>query len=74
MVVSLWTLSEEQEEVVKLLLNSRRVEPNAKDSKGRTALNEAIFYAREATVQLLLSSNRVDSELVDENGDTLLAR
>ncbi|KAL0764699.1 hypothetical protein CaCOL14_012789 [Colletotrichum acutatum] len=60
------------EAVVKLLLKSHKVKPDAKDNYGRTALSWAAQSGREEIVKLLLNTNQVDPDIKDNNGWTPL--
>ncbi|KIN06938.1 hypothetical protein OIDMADRAFT_185267, partial [Oidiodendron maius Zn] len=60
------------EAIVKLLLESGRVDPDSKNEFGRTPLSFAAGEGHEAVVKLLLESDRVDPDLKDEDGRTPL--
>ncbi|KAJ5161239.1 hypothetical protein N7492_006631 [Penicillium capsulatum] len=60
------------DEVVKLLVHSGRVNPNTQNSDGRTPLHHAVFCGRETTVALLLEFPAVNPEMRDAEGWTPL--
>ncbi|KAI3328863.1 hypothetical protein HD806DRAFT_519243 [Xylariaceae sp. AK1471] len=58
--------------IVKVLLDSGKVDADLKDEDGRTLLWWAAQYGDEALVKMLLDSGKVDADLKDNNGQTLL--
>jgi hypothetical protein len=50
---------------VRLLLEKGRVEPDSKESDGRTPLSSAAREGNEAVVQLLLTTDQVEPDLED---------
>ncbi|RAK82865.1 ankyrin, partial [Aspergillus costaricaensis CBS 115574] len=60
--------------IVQLLLDTRRVDVESKDSEGRTPLSWAAENGHEGVVQLLLDTGRIDMESKDsEYGRTPLS-
>ncbi|KAH3462598.1 hypothetical protein KXW89_007969, partial [Aspergillus fumigatus] len=60
-------------EIVKLLLNTGRVDLESKDSDGQTPLSWAAENGHEGIVKLLLDTGRVDVESKDSDGRTPLS-
>jgi hypothetical protein len=58
--------------VVKLLLETGKVEADSKDEDGRTPLSWAASNGREAIVKLLLKTGKVEADSKDEDGRTPL--
>ena len=54
--------------VVKLLLNTGKVEADSKDGDGRTPLSWAAGNGHEAVVKLLLDIGKVEADSKDSNG------
>ena len=61
------------EAVVKLLLETEKVDVNSKDSYGRTPLSWAAGNGHEAVVKLLLETEKVDVDSKATNGRTPLS-
>lgn len=61
-----------QDEIVQLLLDTNRVDPDAKDKYGRTPLSWAAQVGNEKIVQLLLDTDQVDPDAIDNDGRTPL--
>jgi ankyrin repeat protein len=59
--------------VVKLLLDTGKVDVDSKDSDGRTPVSWAAEHGHEAVVKLLLDTGKVDVDSKDENGQTPLS-
>ena len=62
--------------VVKTFLDSRKVDPDSRDAKGRTPLSYAVHgvdYRAEAIVKMLLETDRVDPDSRDNKGRTPLS-
>lgn len=62
------------DEIVELLLDTDRVDPDAKDEDGRTPLSWAAQMGNEKIVQLLLATISVDPDAMDNDGKTPLLR
>ncbi|KAI1847677.1 hypothetical protein JX265_013937 [Neoarthrinium moseri] len=60
-------------EVVKLLLETKKVEVNSKDNDGRTPLSWAAKYGHAQVVKLLLETKQVEVDSKDNNGQTPLS-
>ncbi|KAF1995099.1 ankyrin, partial [Amniculicola lignicola CBS 123094] len=60
--------------VVKLLLDTGKVDPDLKDKYGWTPLSRAAWNGHKAVVKLLLDTGKVDANLEDKNGWTPLFR
>lgn len=60
------------EQVVKMLLDSSRVDPDSRDKSGRTPLHHAADTGQNGTVRLLLASGQVDVDSKDDSGMTPL--
>jgi ankyrin repeat protein len=60
------------EAIVKLLLDTGRVDVNWKDSEGLTLLSRAKARGHEAVMKLLLSYNKGDTNLKDHDNPSLL--
>ena len=60
------------EAVVKLLLDTGKVDVDSKDEYGRTPLWIAAENGHEAVVKLLLDTGKVDADSKDNNGQTPL--
>ena len=60
------------EAVVKLLLDTGKVDAGAKDENGRTALHMAAKHGHEAIIKLLLDTGKVDANIQDQYGYTAL--
>ena len=58
------------EEIVKFVLHSGRVNPNTENSDGCTVLHQAVVYRQEGIVTLLLDSLDTDPMLQDVKGQT----
>ncbi|KAF7507921.1 hypothetical protein GJ744_009955 [Endocarpon pusillum] len=61
----LWAANKGYEEVVKVLLDSPRVDPDSQDNMGRTPLWWAITNGHKAVVKVLLNSTRVNANQQD---------
>jgi ankyrin repeat protein len=59
-------------EIVKLFLESGKVDPNVKGKNGRTALWLAVTNGNEKIVKLFLESGKVDPNVKGKNGRTAL--
>ncbi|PTB70469.1 ankyrin [Trichoderma citrinoviride] len=59
-------------DVVKVLLNDDRVDPNARNASGKTALEWAITFGRDDMLQLLLKDGRADPTLGNNVNRTAL--
>jgi ankyrin repeat protein len=59
-------------EVVKLLLNSGKVDVDAKDSQGSTALIRAAAQGSVSVVKLLLDTGKIKVEAKNDEGATAL--
>ncbi len=68
-----WAAKNGHEAVVKLLLDSGKVDVNLKNSSGDTPLSLAVQRGHEAVVKLILDSGKVDVNLKDSRGDTPLS-
>jgi ankyrin repeat protein len=56
--------------VVKLLLETGKVDVETKDSHGQTPLSLATWSGHKAVVKLLLETGKVDVETRDSHGQT----
>lgn len=65
--------SKGSEEVVKVLLATRRVDADSKDRFDCTPLTGAASYGHEAVVRLLLATGKVDMDSRDSSGWTPLS-
>jgi ankyrin repeat protein len=63
-----WAVKNGHEAVVKLLLNTGKINVNSKDNNGRTLLLWAAEKGNEAVVKLLLDTGKVDVDLKDSYG------
>ena len=59
--------------MVQLLLAKDGVDPDSKDSYGRTPLSWAAWNGHEAVVRLMLTKDEVDSDPKDSSGRTPLS-
>ncbi|XP_038058203.1 caskin-1-like [Patiria miniata] len=59
-------------DLAKILLEKRRVDVNAKDSDGRTALTHACLMGDTTMIKLLAEDEDVDPNIGDREGDTPL--
>ncbi|TFB03799.1 Putative ankyrin repeat protein [Trichoderma ghanense] len=59
-------------DVVSVLLEDARVDPNSRNASGKTALDWAITFGREDMVQLLLDDGRADPTLGNSVNRTVL--
>ena len=60
------------EAVVKLLLDTGKIDADAKDKDGQTPLSKAALNGHEAVAQLLLETGKVDADAKDNYGRTPL--
>ncbi|KAI3301182.1 hypothetical protein DTO002I6_372 [Penicillium roqueforti] len=67
-----WAACEGYEAVVKLLLETGRVNSDSKDSHGKTPLLAAAQHGHEAVVKLLLETGRVNVDSKDSHSETPL--
>ncbi|KAL8402640.1 hypothetical protein RB596_009125 [Gaeumannomyces avenae] len=67
-----WAAQNGREAIVKLLLETGKVDVESKDNDGQTPLLWATRYGREAVVKLLLDTGRVDVDSKDNHGQTPL--
>ena len=67
-----WAARNGHEAVVKLLLETGKVDVESKDNDGRMALSWAARNGHEAAVKLLLETGKVDVESKDDYGRTAL--
>lgn len=63
----------QRDEIVQLLLETDRVDLDAKDKNGRTPLSWAAQIGHEKIVQLLLDTEKVNPDAQDEDGQTPLS-
>ena len=68
----LWAARYGHEAVIKVLLDSGKVDANPKDKDGRTPLSWASRFGHEAIVKVLLNSGKVDVDPKDKDGWTPL--
>jgi ankyrin repeat protein len=68
-----WAARNGHEAVVKLLLDTRRVDVDSKDNQGRTPLSWAAKNGHEAVVKLLFDMGRADVDSKDNQGRTPLS-
>ena len=61
------------ENLVKLLLETDKVDVDSKDNNGRTPLSWAVQSESEAVVKLLLETGKVDVDSKDNDGQTPLS-
>lgn len=61
----LWAAKMGHDEIVKVLLDSGRVDPNSTDSLGHTPLHQAVLGGNESVIKQLLASENVNSNLRD---------
>ena len=66
--------NENNGELVKLLLNSGKIDVNARDEQGHTPLSDAAWKNNKETLRLLLDSDHVDANLSDHKDNTPLTR
>lgn len=69
-----WAARNGHEGIVRLLLDTGKVDADSKDSRGVTPLSWAVGYGHEAVVKLLLKTGNVDVDLKDSYGQTPLSR
>jgi ankyrin repeat protein len=69
----IWAL-QNGNEIVKLLLDSGKIDANSKDTRGQTPLSWAAENGHEAVVKLLLETGKVDVDSKDTWGRTPLWR
>ena len=67
-----WAAASGHEAVVKLLLETGKVDADSKDIYGRTPLSWAAANGHEAVVKLLLETGKVDADSKDRDGRTPL--
>lgn len=68
-----WAAARGHETIVELLLETGRVDVEAKDFRGRTPLSWAAGNGQETVVQLLLQTGQVELEAKDYEGRTSLS-
>ncbi|KAJ2978056.1 hypothetical protein NUW58_g7615 [Xylaria curta] len=59
--------------IVKILLDTKKLDINSRDQNGLTALSIAASYGRNTIVELLLDTTETDIDSQDENGLTALS-
>ena len=64
-----WGYEEDEEEIIKILLEARDINVNANKVLGFTPLHFAVFGQNPETIQILLE-NDADKTIKNENGDT----
>ena len=69
-----WAAENGHEGVVKLLLETGKVDPDSRDEVGQTPLSWAARRGHEGVVKLLLETGRVDLDSRDNNSQTPLSR
>lgn len=62
-----------EEEIVRLLLDSGKVDANSKDNHGQTPLSRAAQCDQEAVVRVLLESEKVNADSKDNHDQTPLS-
>ncbi|KAH0541631.1 hypothetical protein FGG08_003921 [Glutinoglossum americanum] len=62
----------QDEEMVMVLLEQNRIDPNIKDKDGWTPLSRAVVSGHEGIIKLLLGCERVNPNIIDRNGRTPL--
>jgi hypothetical protein len=68
-----WAVLNRHETVVKLLLDTGKVDVDSKDPVGRTILSRAADDGKETIVKLLLATDKVDVDSKDSYGQTPLS-
>ncbi|KAK6706848.1 hypothetical protein SNK04_007863 [Fusarium graminearum] len=66
-------IENKEEEIVRQLLNSSEINPNAKDDRGRIPLCIAVEEGNEEIIKLLLNKDKVEPNVKDKNGRTPLS-
>ncbi|KAM5342908.1 hypothetical protein ACJ41O_013874 [Fusarium nematophilum] len=68
-----WAAGNGREAVVRMLLDTGKVNVDSRDKKGRTPLSLAAWYGHEATVRVLLHTGKVNVDSRDNGGQTPLS-
>jgi len=68
-----WVTADRHEEIVRMLLGRKDVNPDRADKRGRTPLSWAAEYGREESVRMLLERDDVDPHSADKSGRTPLS-
>jgi ankyrin repeat protein len=69
----LWAVEQNNEPMVRLLLNTEGVDPNSKENRGLTPLSIAVVKAGLDVVKILIQHERVEQESQDCGGRTFLS-
>ncbi|KAK4170833.1 ankyrin repeat-containing domain protein [Triangularia setosa] len=69
-----WAAGNGHEKVVKILLDTAKVDVDSKDKYGRTPLSWAAGNGHEAVVKMLFDTGKVDADSKDKYGSTALRR
>lgn len=66
----LYAAGNEKEAVVKILLDTSKVDIDSKDNYNQTSLSSAAWNGHEAVVRVLLGTGKVDLDSKDHDGRT----
>src|SRR4051794_41944959 len=69
-----WAARDRHEAIIKILLDTGKVDVDSKDKDGRTPLSWAAEKGHEAEVKMLLDTGKVDVDWKDEDGRTPLSQ
>ena len=67
----MWAIREKKMDILKILINCLRVDPNLKDKDGNSPVIKAIKMKEPALAMMIIKCPRVDLDSKDRNGASL---